>query len=837
MAIVKHVLSFDAGELSPWLDGRTDLAKYPAGCRKLENFIVHPQGGISKRPGMEYCGQLYAGATDGRLVEFALQGSASEILVLGGGKMKVFAAGVPVQSGQEDLAVTIPWSDADLPTLRWKQINDVIFFVHPLHAPQKLTRTSQTSWTLAESVPTTKMAFLDWNTAEDWKVTTVFAITGEAWTGSAHAYVVGDIVTNDGRSWVCNIAHTSNTNALGGNPHGNEPKLGHTERINAGYFIGLTMDVLTWGDAYVDTAATPGQSITLTANKATWVEAHEGTYWKLATKRGIWNYDAVLEVTALAVGGVVKYSKVLVAQDHWTFQTFGLWIGKFYVQKSVDWGATWTNERAYQSSSKHRRNFSSEGQVESRCWIRLAYAEYSPFSTDTPPYAVLQVAESRMTGIVLITDYVSSTEVRATVMTPVELGATEQWAEGAWSDYQGWPNCIELHQNRLIYASTTKSPHTIWGSAVDDYQNFEGTSAEADESFRHTVVIGQREPIVWLASDRRLVIGSGIGEYTLRGEREDSAVTPEFGVASRQSSFGSHVGGAGALLLDSVVLFVQNGGRIVRELAYKYDSDRYEAGNLTLLSDHLFTSPITAMALQRHPFQMVWLVAGGLLYSLTYERGQNICAWQRHVTDGTVLSVACMDNQPDDEVWLIVKRGSVYGVERLSHDAITTPLDTGKWLDSYMTLTTPYSLTNNPLAGKTVAGWCNGVAIGAATLNSAFFTGRTLPVVVGLPYTAAVMPMTPEILLPNGSTRTREQRIHSVVPSLYNSRGGSVGELTTGTLDDLDAGSSSALFTGETENLFEGGHATTGNFCLVSDEPFPFAVRSIAVKLNVYGDG
>lgn len=46
--------NFTAGELSPRLDGRTDIAKYDNGCEVLENFVVQPQGGAKRRPGTKY---------------------------------------------------------------------------------------------------------------------------------------------------------------------------------------------------------------------------------------------------------------------------------------------------------------------------------------------------------------------------------------------------------------------------------------------------------------------------------------------------------------------------------------------------------------------------------------------------------------------------------------------------------------------------------------------------------------------------------------------------------------------------------------------------------------
>ncbi|KKM98109.1 hypothetical protein LCGC14_1161200, partial [marine sediment metagenome] len=52
MAIQTPALnSFAAGELSPLLDGRTDLAKYYVGLKTLLNMIAYPTGGATRRGG------------------------------------------------------------------------------------------------------------------------------------------------------------------------------------------------------------------------------------------------------------------------------------------------------------------------------------------------------------------------------------------------------------------------------------------------------------------------------------------------------------------------------------------------------------------------------------------------------------------------------------------------------------------------------------------------------------------------------------------------------------------------------------------------------------------
>jgi len=234
---------------------------------------------------------------------------------------------------------------------------------------------------------------------------------------------------------------------------------------------------------------------------------------------------------------------------------------------------------------------------------------------------------------------------------------------------------------------------------------------------------------------------------------------------------------------------------------------------------------------------VIWFVAAGKLYSLTYERAQNIAAWARHPVAGEVVSVAAIRKPLEDEVWFVMTHGSTYTVERFCYGSFTTQVDGGKWSDCSQTLASPYTITGNVLSGMEVVGWNNGNVIGPAVLNSGFFTGLSGDVVIGRPYRAIMQPMTPEVSLQNGTSRTREIRIHEVVPSLYESRGGKVGESTTGTkFDPVRAGSVDELFTGEKAVSFDGGHNTGGAFVLMSDEPFPFFVRSITLKLNIYGD-
>src|SRR6185312_1949950 len=91
--------SFAAGELSPFLYGRVDLAKFHVGARTLQNFFVHAHGGVSNRPGTRFIGEVDDSSARHRLLPFqfrTLPEGQTYVLVFGDKTMQV-----AMQSGSD----------------------------------------------------------------------------------------------------------------------------------------------------------------------------------------------------------------------------------------------------------------------------------------------------------------------------------------------------------------------------------------------------------------------------------------------------------------------------------------------------------------------------------------------------------------------------------------------------------------------------------------------------------------------------------------------------------------------------------------------------------------
>jgi hypothetical protein len=86
--------SFAAGELSPSLTARVDLAKYRTGAAMLRNFFVDYRGGASNRPGTRFLARCPKDSElNVRLIPFQYSTLQAYILEFGDHYMRVYKDG------------------------------------------------------------------------------------------------------------------------------------------------------------------------------------------------------------------------------------------------------------------------------------------------------------------------------------------------------------------------------------------------------------------------------------------------------------------------------------------------------------------------------------------------------------------------------------------------------------------------------------------------------------------------------------------------------------------------------------------------------------------------
>lgn len=134
--------SFAAGELDPKLHGRTDLAVFGKGARRLRNFFVTREGAAMSRPGTVFLGETKgAGTTKAvRLIPFVVSRDESYVCEFGHNYVRFWRNGEPVLFSATLVELTTPWGEDDLPFLQYAQTGDVLTITSPNEVPVELRR-------------------------------------------------------------------------------------------------------------------------------------------------------------------------------------------------------------------------------------------------------------------------------------------------------------------------------------------------------------------------------------------------------------------------------------------------------------------------------------------------------------------------------------------------------------------------------------------------------------------------------------------------------------------------------------------------------------------------
>ena len=435
--------------------------------------------------------------------------------------------------------------------------------------------------------------------------------------------------------------------------------------------------------------------ITLTASGAVFEANHIGSLFLISQ-------DVTGQVTSPAMSGTWSGNPIR-CKGTWTIVTHGTWKGAVALHRSYDNGATWETIRQY-TSPDGNYNVNDTGTIDDYCLIRLA----CDIIAGTNCVADLTAFSFANDGVVLITGVTDATNATATVLTPLAFAtATKNWAEGAWSNKNGYPTCVKFFQNRLCFGGSISDPLTVWMSQPNDYTNyatnFPSTAADAITAPLVSQGVNVIRSMVSLTSLLAFTAG---GLWKIHGGN-DVAVSPTSTVATQQE-----YGGASdiePIVIKNRVVYCQEMGSIISDVGYSFADDTYMGDDLSILVRHLLRGySIVDWAYQREPDSILWLIRNdGVLLSLTYNKAQQVYAWAKHDTDGFFESAASIPGQNGDEVWFVVKRiigGNVKRfIERLSTVISTDPrqqfyVDSGLTLDNPIATTMAGSVLNTPYA-------------------------------------------------------------------------------------------------------------------------------------------
>jgi hypothetical protein len=235
-----------------------------------------------------------------------------------------------------------------------------------------------------------------------------------------------------------------------------------------------------------------------------------------------------------------------------------------------------------------------------------------------------------------------------------------------------YPSVNTFFQSRRYFASTSQRVATIWGSAVEQWENFDEVLPPDDsDSLEITLASNTNEQVRALIPKRQMLVMTSAAEWLITGTGNDEIVTPNSIYAGQISSHGSAA--LAPIAVGEVIFFLHRNGSIPRILVATQDGG-YTSSDISLLSRHMFDGyTIVDWAYAETPYSILWVVrSDGKLLSLTHVPEQEMVAWAIHeVAGATIESVAVKPEHGHDSVFMVVKRGADYRLARMAWEHVT----------------------------------------------------------------------------------------------------------------------------------------------------------------------
>jgi hypothetical protein len=666
--------SFNAGEVSPFIDARTSLEKYRSACRTLENFQILPYGGVIRRPGTQFLGTTKSATSQTRLIGFNFSTSTRFIIEMSAGFLRIWKPdGTLVGS---PLNVVTPYAADDLREIQYVQINDIMYFAHENHPPYKLSRLSDTNWTFSQ---------VDWEFPPQLERNeTTTKITASNYSGGINLTASASLFNSGhvGTRWALNYKRLSASNEL----TINDPLVGESlDTIGAWDFTTFgkwdaTIRILripneTWvkGPILVS-AVRSGTTLTITHNSHNY---STGDYVHLPALFGPWSPKL-----AYAISVVNSNSYTITVPNSGATSFLSIQIENLSQMEIV---------REY--NAKADRNIVTSGNEAARCGVKIWVSTYNPpikngqeavFSllpsgsgiNGTTTYSIANVSDNTFQitttagGAVSaanssITPGVTTVLISSGVVSTPMLTITSL-VNGVFTYEKDTTPRSVLTNSTYTTGGIVKIDSVSSGTAatatVVEWLGFNASNNATTQWVAPAFSGDQGYPRAVALHEQRLCFGGTSKQPTTLWLSEidnfekfqlgtTAASAASFTLASSEgnrinwlySQSKLLVGTSGdewtigsadtaqalsatnvearkqssygskymrASLVNDVLLFVQRNGRKVRELVYEFNKDGWVAPDLTLLAEHITNGEIVDIAYQQQPDAVLWCVRG-----------------------------------------------------------------------------------------------------------------------------------------------------------------------------------------------------------------------------------
>jgi hypothetical protein len=693
--------NFASGELSPLLNGRTDLDQYYKGAQQAENVLVVPQGGLKRRPGTQFLAE--ARSSGDRYIGAATMPNGGNAAQINDGNDNTVATTNVLTTGEDviahyDLGEAKAVTFVDMRNM-FTSNSTAIFYVE--------YSTDNTNWSIAfaqvfDTTPSNKRQYAG-ATARYWRLRKKATDVGFSVTlGEFNLRLTtATFTTSSGATVVINEWDVK--------PNLLEFNMSDIEK----YLV-----VITYGN--IDIYRTAWTKI-----------IYDGTQFIetdfVASIRSPWGFNPELFPEWTEVRGRSTENVMLFFQENYPVQRLIRDSGSFQFdaaplynipQFDYDDDLSPTPTSAVQvlefigftPGQKYQINvegvFSKEityagdttaDQQDSTAFNlqknlqdmpNFGFTGITVIRTNNNEYTITLAGESA--GIYkLFTGFPTSEDSTDTIsFTLSTQGASRK--EDVWSSNRGYPRNGVFYNGRLVIGGTKSKPQSLFASRVGGYFDFFIEKGDDDEGIFVTIDSNSTTRILDINPDRGLQVFTTGAEFLVKGN------TPSTVTIEAQTQHGS--ADVPVAASDGSILFVDANQKTIRQYLFNFNEDAFASADISVLSSHLIKKPVDMAILNGTTTEdSNWLFVvndDGSVAVLNTLRAQDINGWTEWKdADGKVESCAAIG----DYIFTSVKRNGRTTLEQWDFD---------RMLDSSIEENGPIASTISGLdhlEGKTVA--------------------------------------------------------------------------------------------------------------------------------------
>ena len=474
------------------------------------------------------------------------------------------------------------------------------------------------------------------------------------------------------------------------------------------------------GTTTITSDALSGEA-TLTASKDLFNSGHVGSLFRLRSVGQKVSADITAEgnwTDAIRVVGVGTSRKFEV-------DITGTWTATVTLQRSIDDESSWTDVITYTTNQDTTHSDSLDNVI---AFYRLG-VDTDDFTSGTAT-CTLEWSGGGISGVARIHTFTSATSVKASIVKRMgQTTATNEWSEGIWSTFRGWPTAVVLYEGRLWWTGHD----WIIGSVSDAFASFDDDVEGDSGPIIRTIASGPVDIINWLLALQRLIIGTEGSEISARASAFDELLTPsEFNI-KEASTLGSAP--LNPVKVDARGLFVAKSQFRLYDLNFDFGANDYIPTDLSMLVPNIGSPGFVHMVVQRYPdTRILVLRSDGTVAMLVYDPAEEVRCWLNVETgdadgvNGVIEDSVILPEKEEDQVYYSVLRiidGKQHRfLEKMAKESECVGGTLNKQADSFIEFHQEASSTINVphLIGESVVVWADGKCLRDTDDEIATFT-------------------------------------------------------------------------------------------------------------------